>query len=54
MDFRFADTFIYSLAKLTGEEQKAIKTTAFDLPLNPASQLMSFHNLDKAMDKMKI
>lgn len=31
MDFRIADTFTDSLAWLTGEEQKAVKTTAFDL-----------------------
>ena len=36
MEFRIADTFTDSLAKLTGEEQKAVKTTAFDLQLNPA------------------
>ncbi len=28
MQFRIADTFTDSLAKLTGEEQKAVKTTA--------------------------
>ncbi len=33
MEFRIADTFTDSLAKLTGDEQKAVKTTAFDLPL---------------------
>lgn len=37
MDFRIADTFTDSLAKLTGDEQKLVKTTAFDLQLNPAS-----------------
>jgi len=31
MEFRIADTFMESLARLTGEEQKAVKTTAFDL-----------------------
>src|SRR5215831_14102294 len=36
MEFRIADTFTDSLARLTGEEQKAVKTTAFDLQLNPA------------------
>jgi mRNA-degrading endonuclease RelE of RelBE toxin-antitoxin system len=51
MDFRIADTFTDSLAKLTGEEQKAVKTTAFDLQINPASPGMSFHKLDKARDK---
>ncbi len=51
MNFRIADTFTDSLAKLTGEEQKAVKTTAFDLQMNPANPGMSFHKLDKARDK---
>ena len=51
MDFRIADTFTDSLARLTGDEQKAVKTTAFDLQMNPASPGMSFHKLDKAKDK---
>ncbi len=52
MDFRIADTFTESLARLTGEEQKAVKTTAFDLQINPAaSPGMSFHKLAKARDK---
>lgn len=33
MNFRIADTFTDSLARLTGDEQKAVKTTAFDLRL---------------------
>ena len=51
MDFRIADTFTDSLVRLTGEEQKAVKTTAFDLQINPASPGLSFHKLDKAKDK---
>ena len=51
MEFRIADTFTDSLARLTGDEQKAVKTTAFDLQLNPANPSMSFHKLDKAKDK---
>ena len=50
MKFRIADTFTGSLARLTGEEQKAVKTTAFDLQLNPANPGMQFHKLDKAKD----
>lgn len=50
-EFRIADTFTDSLAKLTGEEQKAVKTTAFDLQLNPAAPGHSFHRLDRARDK---
>ena len=51
MDFRIADTFTDSLARLTGDEQKAVKTTAFDLQLNPASPGMSFDKLAKAKDR---
>ncbi len=51
MEFRIADTFTDSLARLTGDEQKTVKTTAFDLQMNPASPGLSFHKLDKAKDK---
>ncbi|MGH7493672.1 MAG: 3'-5' exonuclease [bacterium] len=50
MEFRIADTFTDSLAKLSNEEQKAVKTTAFDLQLNPANPGMQFHKLDNAKD----
>lgn len=50
MEFRIADTFTDSLAKLTGEEQKAVKTTAFDLQMNPTNPGMQFHKLDAARD----
>ena len=51
MEFRIADTFTDSLAKLTGEEQKAVKTAAFDLQLNPAQPSLQFHKLEKAKDQ---
>ncbi|MGO9436422.1 MAG: UvrD-helicase domain-containing protein [Terracidiphilus sp.] len=51
MEFRIADTFSDSLARLTGEEQKAAKTTAIDLMMNPANPGLSFHKLDKARDR---
>lgn len=51
MDFRIADTFTDSLARLTGDEQKAVKTTAFDLQLNPESPGLRLHKLDRAKDK---
>ena len=51
MEFRISDTFTSSLTRLTGEEQRAVKTTAFDLQLNPANPGMQFHKLDKAKDK---
>ena len=36
-EFRIADTFNDSLARLTGGEQKVVETTTFDLQLNPAN-----------------
>jgi mRNA-degrading endonuclease RelE of RelBE toxin-antitoxin system len=50
MEFRIADTFTDSLAKLTSQEQKAIKTTAFDLQINPVSPGLRFHKLDRSKD----
>jgi superfamily I DNA/RNA helicase/mRNA-degrading endonuclease RelE of RelBE toxin-antitoxin system len=50
MEFRIADTFTDSLARLTGEEQKAVKTAAFDLQLNPIQPSLQFHKLAKAKD----
>jgi mRNA-degrading endonuclease RelE of RelBE toxin-antitoxin system len=51
LEFRISDTFTDSLAKLTGDEQKLVKTTAFDLQLNPVNPGMSLHKLDRARDK---
>lgn len=51
MQFRIADTFTDSLARLTGDEQKAVKTTAFDLQLDAANPGLSFHRLASAKDK---
>ena len=50
MQFRIADTFTESLAKLNGAEQRAAKTTAFDLQLNPAQPGLQFHRVDRARD----
>ena len=51
MNFRIADTFTDSLARLTGDEQKLVKTTAIDLQINPANPGLSFHKIDKSKDK---
>jgi mRNA-degrading endonuclease RelE of RelBE toxin-antitoxin system len=50
MEFRIADTFTDSLSKLTAQEQKAVKTTAFDLQMNASAPGLSFHKLDRAKD----
>ena len=51
MEFRIADTFTDSLARLKSEEQKAAKTTAFDLQVNPTGSGHGFHKLEKSKDK---
>jgi hypothetical protein len=51
MDFLIADTFTTSLGRLTPQEQKAAKVTAFELQIDPSSPGLSFHKLDRAQDK---
>ena len=52
MTFLIADSFTDSLSRLAADEQKSVKTTAFDLQTNgPDSPGLSFHKLDKARDK---
>ena len=48
MEFRIADTVTDSLTRLTGNEEKAVKTTVFDLQLNPASPGLSFQHWSAA------
>ena len=56
VQFLIADTFTDSLSRLELAEQKLVKTTAFDLQLDPAnsgpgSQGNRFHRIDHARDK---
>lgn len=50
MNFRIADTFTTSLGKMSAQEQKITKTSAFDLQMNPANPGLKFHRLDHAKD----
>ena len=50
MQFRIADTFTASLSKLPNENQRAAKTTAFDLQTNLAHPSLSLHRLTGASD----
>ena len=51
MQFRIADTFTDRLARLTGDEQKAVKTASFDLQMNPAHPGLKLHQVDRAKDR---
>src|SRR5204862_1262604 len=48
---RISDTFTDSLARLTSDEQKAVKTTAFDLQMDPVNPGMQMHRVDHARDR---
>ena len=48
MEFRIAATFSASLARLAGAEQKAAKTTAFDLQMDPAAPGLRFHRIERS------
>ena len=50
-EFRIADTFTAALARLDAPSQKAAKTTAFDLQLNPAAPGLRFHRIDASRDR---
>jgi hypothetical protein len=51
MEFRIASSFTDSLTRLTAQEQKAAKTSAFDLQVNPASPGLNLHRVDHAKDR---
>ena len=50
VEFRIADTFSAALARLGSQEQKAAKTTAFDLQMDPAGPGLQFHRIDRSRD----
>lgn len=50
MDFRIADTFTAALGRLTREEQKAVKTSVFDLQTNMTGQGLQLHRIDASKD----
>lgn len=50
MDFLIADTFTSALARLTREEQKAVKTSVFDLQTNTAGQGLQLHRIETSKD----
>jgi hypothetical protein len=51
MEFRIADTFTDALARLPAQDQKAAKTTAFDLQMDPSAPGLQFHRIDKSKDR---
>src|SRR3954470_22314178 len=50
MEFHIADTFTDALARLPAQDQKAVKTSAFDLQMDPSAPGLSFHRIDRSKD----
>lgn len=50
MIFCIADSFPKALARLPAQEQKAVKTTVFDLQIDPGHPGLQFHRIDKSKD----
>jgi len=50
LEFRIADSFTASLLRLPAREQKAAKTTAFDLQLDRSAPGLRFHRVEHGRD----
>lgn len=50
MNFHIADSFTAALARLNGQEQKQVKTAAFDLQLDPSRPGLQLHRLTGGRD----
>jgi hypothetical protein len=50
VEFRIAASFTQALGRLAGLEQKAAKTTAFDLQMDPSAPGLKFHRIERSRD----
>lgn len=50
MKFHLADTFTAAFARLTGQEQKAVKASVFDLQIDPSGNGLQMHRIDRCAD----
>ena len=50
MNFLIADTFTASFNRLSGLDQKAVKTSVFDLQMDPAGNGLQLHRIDNSKD----
>lgn len=51
MDFLIADTFTAAFSKLSGQDQKAVKASVFDLQMDPTGNGLQLHRIDKSKDQ---
>ena len=50
MHFLIADSFTASFSRLSGRDQKAVKTSLFDLQMDPTGNGLQLHRIDKSKD----
>lgn len=50
MNFHIADTFTASFNRLSGQDQKAVKASVFDLQMDPAGNGLQLHRIDRCKD----
>ena len=50
MNFLLADTFTAAFNRLSGQDQKAVKASVFDLQIDPAGNGLQLHRIDKSKD----
>ncbi len=50
LSFMLASTFGSSLTRLSNQDQQAVKTTVFDLQMDPTRPGLAYHKLDRAKD----
>lgn len=50
MNFHIADTFTAAFNRLSGQDQKAVKASVFDLQMDPSGNGLQLHRIDKSKD----
>lgn len=51
MNFLIADTFTSAFNRLSGQDQKAVKASVFDLQMDPTGNGLQLHRIDKSKDQ---
>ncbi len=50
MNFLIAETFTAAFSRLSGQDQKAVKSSVFDLQMDPTGNGLQLHRIDKSKD----
>lgn len=50
MNFLLADTFTAAFGRLSGQDQKAVKASVFDLQMDPSGNGLQLHRIDNSKD----